>query len=363
MADFNIFHIILLLGTIQGFILTFLLFVVKKNNQSANSFLAIFLLMLSLTMLGRFLIELSFIKSLPNFLALPDAIIFLYGPLMYIYLKKLLLKNELSKTQVLLLFLPAILFVLSEIPLLLNEKSYLKALWIKNTTYRFIIIEGTAILYNIYFLFLQFQLLLRYQKISDNNFSFRQYPSYLKVLYSFTGLTLLIWFISYLSWVFGYYSVLSAYGYRAIWLILPIITYIMGYFAMKNPEYFKIASTKNNSSRKKLVEHEKLKILNEIQTIMVQEELYKNPEFSLTVLSNKLSIDRNKLSQLINNEFHKNFNEWTNEYRINESKTLLLETNLSIKEIFYQVGFNSKSAFNRAFKNNTGTTPSDFKKK
>jgi AraC-like DNA-binding protein len=42
---------------------------------------------------------------------------------------------------------------------------------------------------------------------------------------------------------------------------------------------------------------------------------------------------------------------------------MLIETDKTILEILYHVGFNSKSAFNRAFLKNTGTSPTEFRKK
>jgi len=361
-ATFNVFSTILLLGTVQGFLLTFLLFSIKKNNKSANEFLAIFLLLISLTMLGRLLIELSFIKKYPNFLALPDAIIFLYGPLMFLYLRRLVLKNKLSRIKLILLFVPALVFLLSEIPLLLDDDNILRKLWTKYTLYRFILIEGLAIFHNVFFVILQIRLFTKYQRASDNNFSFRQYPYYLKTLYILIAIILFVWFLSYLSWVFGYYSVLSIYGYRTIWFILPAITYIMGYYAMRNPEFYKMPAPNGSRYKKPIPNNEKQELIEMVTNTMVKLELYKNPKFSLSLLSDNLSISKNKLSQLINEAFDKNFNEWTNDYRINTAKTLLATSNLSIKEIYYEVGFSSKSAFNKAFKNSTSTTPSEFRK-
>ena len=91
--------IVLLLGSIQGLILTFLLLGIKKENKSANRFLALFLFLISVTMIGRLLLQTSIFENFPSFLALPDAIIFLYGPLMYFHLKKLLLKSRVSNIQ------------------------------------------------------------------------------------------------------------------------------------------------------------------------------------------------------------------------------------------------------------------------
>lgn len=361
-GEIGVFDIILMLGTIQGFILSLALFLPKREIRPSHKFLALFLLLISCTMLGRLLLETSLIEFFPNFLVLPDAIIFLYGPLMYLYLRKLLVATPLRKAIVISYFIPAILFSIVEIPLLLSSDHYLHVLWLRQTTIRYIIIEGAAILHNVYFFILQCSLFIKYKNESEDNFSYKRYPSFW-VLYILIAITLVAWMISYFGWTLGNYDLLSVIGYRAIWITLPFITYSMGYFAMRDPDYLKITYPKGSKYKKAIPQGEKEQILDSVINAMEERKLYKDPTFSLSFLSDSLIIERNKLSQLINHEFKKNFNDWTNDYRINESKSLLGESNLNIKEIYFEVGFNSKSAFNTAFKKKVGMTPTEFRRK
>jgi AraC-like DNA-binding protein len=69
---------------------------------------------------------------------------------------------------------------------------------------------------------------------------------------------------------------------------------------------------------------------------------------------------------VINEQLKKNFHELINKYRVKEARKMLTSpdtANQSVLEIGYEVGFNSKSAFNRAFKHFTQLTPSQFRKK
>ena len=67
--------------------------------------------------------------------------------------------------------------------------------------------------------------------------------------------------------------------------------------------------------------------------------------------------------KLINDNLHKNFTDYINEYRIEEAKQLIQDNSLyTIEAIGNQSGFNSKSAFYKAFKKITNTTPAKFKK-
>ncbi len=96
------------------------------------------------------------------------------------------------------------------------------------------------------------------------------------------------------------------------------------------------------------------------------EKVYRDENISLHLLSEKLSISIHHLSQIINEKMNKNFIGLINGYRVEEAKKRLLEPpppHLSILGIAFEVGFNSKAAFNRAFKKFTGLTPSEYRKK
>ena len=98
---------------------------------------------------------------------------------------------------------------------------------------------------------------------------------------------------------------------------------------------------------------------------MEQQKPYRDASLTLVSMAQKLSISVAYLSQIINKSFNQNFNDFINSYRIKESKELLLNPSdgrKNILQIAYEVGFNSKTTFNSAFKKFTGVTPSEFKK-
>jgi len=88
-------------------------------------------------------------------------------------------------------------------------------------------------------------------------------------------------------------------------------------------------------------------------------------KLSLKQLSEKLNISTNHLSQIINEYLNQNFFDFVNKYRVDEVKQKLADpkhVNFTILAIAYDCGFNSKSAFNNAFKRFTGYTPVQYKK-
>jgi len=85
-------------------------------------------------------------------------------------------------------------------------------------------------------------------------------------------------------------------------------------------------------------------------------------ELSLSKLADEVGITKHQASEAINMGYGGNFYEWVNEKRITVATQLLKQSDKKITDICYEVGFNSKSTFNTAFKTITGLTPSQYRK-
>jgi len=107
------------------------------------------------------------------------------------------------------------------------------------------------------------------------------------------------------------------------------------------------------------------KDMERIQTLFKNERVYLDPDLSLKSLAVKLKTTPAQLSEIINNGFAKNFNDFINGYRVEEVKAQLNEgrnRELSLVGIAMDCGFNSKATFNRVFKKMTGSSPSEYVK-
>ena len=106
-------------------------------------------------------------------------------------------------------------------------------------------------------------------------------------------------------------------------------------------------------------------LVDELERLMRNQRPYTNIELRLDDLAAMLSQSPKTLSTIINQHYQSNFCDYINRHRIEAVKELLAapnQTALSILNISLEVGFNSKSAFNRAFKKATGTTPLVYRK-
>lgn len=95
---------------------------------------------------------------------------------------------------------------------------------------------------------------------------------------------------------------------------------------------------------------------------IMSEGVYKDSKLSLGKLAAQLQISTHHLSQIINQHTQGNYFDLINQYRIQDAKGLLLEGEMSVIDIAYEVGYNSKSSFYTEFKRRTEMTPHKYKK-
>lgn len=104
-------------------------------------------------------------------------------------------------------------------------------------------------------------------------------------------------------------------------------------------------------------------IKDRLEELMADEGLFRDSDVSLAAVAERLSITSHQLSQMLNERMNTGFWDFVNRYRIDEARKLLRDNpDSNIISVCFQVGFNSKSSFNSAFKKMTGMTPREFKR-
>ena len=83
---------------------------------------------------------------------------------------------------------------------------------------------------------------------------------------------------------------------------------------------------------------------------------------SLSLLEEKLHLNKFYISHLFSGRLGLHFNDYINSLRVSEACRYLLNSSLSITEIGSLVGFNTPRTFNRAFIKQLGLSPSEYRK-
>ncbi len=99
------------------------------------------------------------------------------------------------------------------------------------------------------------------------------------------------------------------------------------------------------------------------ERLIREERLFKKFAFSLSDLALRMDVNARYLSQAINQTTGKNFNRFINDYRLDEARRMLRETEENATDIGFSVGFNSLSSFYDQFKKAEGLSPDQYRKK
>jgi AraC-like DNA-binding protein len=104
--------------------------------------------------------------------------------------------------------------------------------------------------------------------------------------------------------------------------------------------------------------------MEKLTELMQIDKMFRDNMVSLPSVSRRLSIPPHHLSQVINEKLGQSFFEMIAEYRVRDAAEILKDpkqSNVTIEEVSEKVGYNSKSAFNKAFKKIMGETPSEYR--
>jgi len=360
----NFFTILTIVSIFLTLILSLFFFVNKKGFILENKILATLLTIFNLQIFYSFATSAfawQFFMDWHKPLFLIRQTSFLIGPLIYFYVNSFLKKKDVFNYQALIHFLP---FVGAVIFLLISYRNM----------NQFIIWESILDLNDTLLILTQnfIYIVLSLLSMRSTTISFKglyksiiisSHNKWLQIL--LVGF-IVIWIVNLNS--FAIYMILKKPGWCAytasIYALAAFIfiNTIMFFLLLKPDVYYIIAKYKNN----KLREPDKLDYLRRLNSCMETRKPFLNPDITLESLATELSVNPRILSQIINETFRKNFKSYILEYRIRESMKILADekqSNLTILEVLYQVGFNSKSAFNNQFKLFTSLTPIEYRSK
>ncbi len=347
----NITNIISFIITFQSVLFALVLFTHSGQKKISNTLLASFLLVLA-SQFSLFLVDELDLTSI-NINSYLCVFGFAYGPLLFLYSNSLIFDYFKFKPIYLYHFVPSIIIFIGPFvgyPLCLKIGSFLYlslgvyVIFAINglMAYRKIVLQTQSSFSRKNLKWLQWTMIIFSMALFFDIINQFIYPLYFSFEISVTHLTILF----LVNWIF--------------------------YKGLKQPQLFLGISEKDESITKDSIkkvkgQSEEVKTeLDHIKKYFEESKPYTNSEISLHNLAAELQIPVRRLSYLINNYFNRNFMGFINFYRIEHAKECFINSKdpkETILEVMYDVGFNSKSSFNTIFKQSTGFTPSEFKKK
>jgi AraC-like DNA-binding protein len=195
-----------------------------------------------------------------------------------------------------------------------------------------------------------------YSSLNEKNLSWLNL-----VLYGFVA----IWVFDVAGFALYLSSIPHLILNTATMVFVLVFANLVVFMGLKHPEIFTGIEHKEKYQRSPLTREEKEKYLRQLLAYMESKRPYLDPSLTILNLSKKLSISSRYLSQVINETLGVNFFDFVNQYRVEEAKRLITDSSVNFRNILnilLDSGFNSKSAFNRVFKRQTGMTPTQFKR-
>jgi AraC-like DNA-binding protein len=302
--------------------------------------------------------------------------LFLIGPVIFFYTRSLLDKSFALSKKDFVHFVPAILYLIYSLVVFITDKLVLSEYYFyadgrdKDLAFWY---QMAGLISMAFYLILSLRFYSIYKKITVEVVSFAETIAFewvQRFLLAFLVILILrvLFFILNPEWgEFG-----SKFWYYLCFSLLFYYISISGY---ANSVKAVIAFQKFDSSEETiedLPEKETVEIENledwkqKVERVVRDEKAFQNPELTLSDVAEELGITPKKLSQIINQGFQMNFNDFINFYRTEAVIEKLQSGESSSKNLLgiaFECGFNSKSTFNRAFKKQTSLTPKDFLQK
>jgi AraC-like DNA-binding protein len=368
---------IILIGAVQGFIITCLLWFSKEKELSTR-LLSVLVFLISLASINIYSINHNWygINSLAVlFDAFIPLVIFMpVGPLIFFYVQssinpefKITKKERLQFYPALLDFLQhiiATLYVILVILGLIKKNDGSVGLFID--TYNQYIDIPRWVSVSVY-LWLSFKYILQKKEFSKiaSNATFTKKIKWLQQFISIFFAFQILWLLHLIPYVIPRFTntLLDWGNWYPIYIPLSILVYWLGIrgYLMSNQSI--ISSLKKDSPISELSNEKIEEITSALNKSMIEDKLYLNPDLNLSVLSRHTRIPQKQLSKVLNQVFFKSFNGFINEYRIKEVCNRLLSEKskrMTITGLAYECGFNSQPTFQRSFKEIMGCSPKAF---
>ena len=334
------------LGVFNGVLMSLYFWAFFKSQRIQNRFFGLLLLMLSIR-IGKSVFHFFTEGLSPIILQLGLSACFFIGPLVFLYIRSVLNKQQrlLQQDKWHLLGLLGVMVTIGVVfPYPLRPD-----LWNPE------IVQGIYAVWVIY-LIAGGYLLRRHIALVFTK------PSQLTVIEKWL---LVVWGTNAL--ICGVFNSVLYLGFPS-YILGPItfsfVFYALAAFLIIHPHSKSIIEgEKQRYVNKQLQGKQATQIQRQLHALMIEKQCFANPSLKLQEVAQEINTTPHLLSQVLNDHLGKSFPEFINEYRVKAACDLLHQPhNLTMEGVGKEVGFRSKSAFYAAFKKYKHLTPSQFAK-
>lgn len=350
----------------QGLFLLVIFGISRKKRQQINIYLLILVMLLMLGLvakIGHF--AYGWQRQLKG---ISEFSILFFGPTIYLFVQSTLSEKRFSSSD-LFHYIPGVVYsLIVTFYYILPSQEVITERVNSGELFRVVhILVGLGLTVNLTYFTLS---ILKYNQLKKDLQSEASYVLNINFVRNFLiaiGSCLLIWLVIYFI-SFGNYDQIEIVSREFIWLAVALIVLFIAYYQMVNPSVFKFRQltkkTKYSQSQFSSADLDKLK--QELEEIMEQKKPYLNAKLLKSELAELMNINAPELSRLLNERIGMSFFEYINYHRIHEFIRLAkspIAKQKTLLGLAQEAGFNSKSTFNKSFKQIMGCPPSEYLKK
>jgi AraC-like DNA-binding protein len=370
MTVFIDFYLVcILISVVNLFTTALLMFVLRKaRHRKANLILGILLICLGVTYGTDVLYDNHFYEKYPYWLHYDIFLTLSLGPLLYFYIQYQTRPDFRLRPVQLLHLLPLGIYFLLLFDFFTDPS--LKATFLRERNLSTIPHARIAIYFRqaqtLFYIIWCYRLLIRHNRVIQelaSSIERKQLKWLRDLMLAATGL-----------YVVGFLSIGIDFINDAVSLLLLLFSgwityqavkqeYVFGSVAMEEVLPIIEEAPRVRYRNTPLTKDDLQRLMQQVTKHITYHKPYLDNELSLTTLAEQLQMNPNLLSQVLNEGFGENFYKFVNQYRVEESKRLLLDPaykHYTILAIALEAGFSSKSTFNRTFKEIAGCSPSEF---
>lgn len=363
---FTFLSLLYLYVALIGFYIAIILHFNKKVESIAKKLISAFIFIHSIFIFHIFLNITQYQFQFPHTYRISTVFSFLYGPLLYLYFKRITVQYKFKKIDF-LHFLPTIIFAIYLLPsYLMSADEKLEIMMGRANVGRsfsdvaIIVLKLSSLLIYGYFIRKLYLASKNNTALDKENKTWQKNIFVIHMLY-------VVCYLVYGSLLANNINFGILFHVQVICMALMVM--YLGYSANVQPAVFNGSFSFNSLffkyEKSGLTRSLSLELKENLIDLFNKEKIYKESNICLDTLSEKLNTTRHNASQVINEHFKMSFHELINTYRIQEAKAILnsdTQKNLNIIDIAYEVGYNNKVTFNKAFKKATQLTPSQYQR-
>ncbi|KQC00019.1 AraC family transcriptional regulator [Pedobacter sp. Hv1] len=373
----NLVGIVSCVAVFVSFLLALFLLTVKTKNKLSNVLFASFIILSGIDLSGFFVVY--FVEDQLGIEMFREQTSFLIMPFFYLYVLSVCYTDFKLRPKHLLHVLPFIIANLVVTPGVYLANQAGKELFFNHymdrpeTLFLRVFIDTQFVFYIVAILLA----LSKFKKIYLENYTDPSNITY-RWLFQLTMVSVVAHSFVMIKNILVYKN-LTTISIWANLLVGVIALSVLCWFVLKalyHPELFRGVDSKlrlvkdilpaidQTSIEKTEVENEVEHKVTELKTFMSKNEPYLEPSLTIQDLANLINMPVRELSILINHHLDQHFFDFVNEYRIKKAMEMLRDpakSKLTVQEILYYIGFNSKSSFNTAFKKYTDLTPTQYR--